>query len=131
MIAALTILLACQLAGEVFVRLIALPVPGPVMGLVFLLIGMAVRGTIPKDLRETANGLLSHLSLLFVPAGVGVILHFERIGSEWLALLAALLLSTWATIAVSALVFVGVTRALGDPAGDDPGGDDPAGEATE
>jgi holin-like protein len=120
MIAALTILLACQLAGEVFVRLTGLPVPGPVMGLVLLLIGMAVRGTIPRDLRETANGLLSHLSLLFVPAGVGVILHFERIGSEWLALLAALLLSTWATIAVSALVFVGVSKAVGDPDGDNP-----------
>ncbi len=123
MIAALTILLACQLAGEVFVRLTGLPVPGPVMGLVFLLIGMAVRGAIPQDLRETANGLLSHLSLLFVPAGVGVILHFERIGSEWLALLAALLLSTWATIAVSALVFVGVSKLVGDPDGEPPAGD--------
>ncbi len=119
MIAALTILLACQLAGEVFVRLTGLPVPGPVMGLVFLLVGMAVRGKIPQDLRDTANGLLSHLSLVFVPAGVGVILHFERIGSEWLALLAALLLSTWATIVVSALVFVGVSKALGAPDGDE------------
>jgi putative effector of murein hydrolase LrgA (UPF0299 family) len=129
MIAALTILLACQLAGEVFVRLTGLPVPGPVMGLVFLLIGMAVRGKIPLDLRDTANGLLSHLSLLFVPAGVGVILHFERIGSEWLALLAALLLSTWATIAVSALVFVGVSKALGAPDGENP--DKPGGDGAE
>lgn len=113
MIAALTILLSCQLAGEVFVRLIAVPIPGPVMGLVVLLIGMAVRGSIPQALRDTANGLLSHLSLLFVPAGVGVILHFERIGTEWLALLAALLVSTWATIAVTALVFTAVARAVG------------------
>ncbi len=113
MIAALTALLACQLAGEVLVRLIGLPVPGPVMGLVFLLLAMAVSGRIPQALRETASGLLSHLSLLFVPAGVGVILHFERIGAEWLALVAALLLSTWATIAVSALVFVGVSKIVG------------------
>ena len=113
MIAALTILLACQLAGEILVRFLGVPVPGPVLGLVFLLAGMAVRGSIPQALRDTSNGLLSHLSLLFVPAGVGVMLHFERIGSEWLALLGALLLSTWATIAVSALVFVGVSRLVG------------------
>jgi len=123
MIAALTILLSCQLAGEVFVRLVALPVPGPVMGLVFLLAGMAVRGRVPQTLRDTANGLLSHLSLLFVPAGVGVMLHFERIGSEWLALLAALLLSTWATIAVSALVFTAVARAVGVSEPEDPNGE--------
>lgn len=120
MIAALTILLSCQLAGEVLVRLTSLPVPGPVLGLVILLAGIGVTGRIPQDLRETATGLLSHLSLLFVPAGVGVMLHFERIGTEWLALLAALLLSTWATIAVSALVFVGVARMVGGADADAP-----------
>lgn len=120
MIAALTILLSCQLAGEVLVRLTSLPVPGPVLGLVILLAGIGVTGRIPQDLRETATGLLSHLSLLFVPAGVGVMLHFERIGTEWLALLAALLLSTWATIAVSALVFVGVARMVGGADADGP-----------
>jgi holin-like protein len=125
MIAALTVLLACQLAGEVFVRLIGLPIPGPVMGLVFLLVGMAVLGRIPQALRDTANGLLSHLSLLFVPAGVGVMLHFERIGDEWLALGAALLLSTWATIAVSALVFVGVSKLVGTAEADEKTGQDP------
>ncbi|WP_436643606.1 CidA/LrgA family protein [Microbaculum sp. FT89] len=123
MIAALTVLLACQLAGEVLVRLTDLPVPGPVLGLVILLIGIGATGRIPQDLRETATGLLTHLSLLFVPAGVGVMLHFERIGTEWLALLAALLLSTWATIAVSALVFVGVTRMVGGAETDDPDGE--------
>jgi len=113
MITALTILLTCQLAGEIAVRLVGLPVPGPVAGMVFLLAGMALYGRIPQILRDTATGLLSHLSLLFVPAGVGVILHFERIGTEWLALTAALLLSTWATIAVSALVFTGVSKRVG------------------
>lgn len=61
--------------------------------------------------------LLSHLSLLFVPAGVGVMLHLGRIAEEWPAILAALLLSTWLAVAVTGLLFarlVGATdRASG------------------
>lgn len=113
MLASLTVLLVCQLVGEFLVRLIDIPIPGPVLGLVLLLAGLAVRGSAPEPLREAANGLLKHLSLLFVPAGVGVMLHFERIGAEWMALIGAVLLSTWATIAVSAAVYRLVARMVG------------------
>ena len=72
MIAALTILLLFQLAGEVLVQLSGLPVPGPVIGMVLLFLALALRGSVSEDLRNTSQTLLSHLSLLFVPAGVGV-----------------------------------------------------------
>jgi holin-like protein len=49
---------------------------------------------VSDELRGTANGLLQHLSLLFVPAGTGVMLHFHRMADEWLALLLSLLGST-------------------------------------
>jgi holin-like protein len=113
MLTSVTTLLGCQLAGEFLVRLMDLPIPGPVLGLVIMLAGLALRGGAPDALRDTANGLLKHLSLLFVPAGVGIMLHFERIGAEWLALIGAVMLSTWATIAVSAVVFRIVARLVG------------------
>lgn len=113
MLTSVTALLGCQLAGEFLVRLMDLPIPGPVLGLVIMLAGLALRGGAPEALRTTADGLLRHLSLLFVPAGVGVMLHFERIGDEWLALVGAVILSTWATIAVSAVVFRIVSRLVG------------------
>jgi holin-like protein len=113
MLTSISALLGCQLTGEIVVRLLDLPIPGPVLGLVIMLAGLALRGGAPDDLRNTANGLLKHLSLLFVPAGVGVMLHFERIGAEWLALIGAVVLSTWATIAVSAVVFRIVARIVG------------------
>jgi len=56
------------------------------------------------DLRETANGLLRHLSLLFVPAGVGVMAHLGRLSHEWLPISVSLVLSTLLTIAVTAVV---------------------------
>jgi holin-like protein len=112
----LLILLACQLAGELLVHLAGLPVPGPVAGLVCLLALCAVRGRPPGTLDDTAPGLLSHLSLLFVPAGVGVMLHGPTIAAEWPALLAALLLSTWLAIAVTAALLSRLLRHAAEPA---------------
>jgi len=115
-LAALTLLLACQLAGETLARLLALPVPGPVLGLVLLLGLLALRRRIWPPLAETANGLLAHLTLLYVPAGVGLMVHLERLRAEWLPLLAALVGSTLATLAVTALVFRLVSRLTERPA---------------
>jgi holin-like protein len=112
MLNALAILLVCQLMGEVLARAVALPVPGPVVGMALLLFALAIRRSIPAELHDTAQGLLRHLSLLFVPAGVGVMLHLARIRSEWLAIIAALLISSLLTLAVTALVFRLVARAV-------------------
>jgi holin-like protein len=103
MLGAVTLLLVYQLAGEALVLALGLPVPGPVIGLALLFVTLVRRGAVPSGLRETANGLLSHLSLLFVPAGTGVMVHFARIGSEWLPIVVALVGSTLLTIAVTGL----------------------------
>ena len=103
MLNALTTLLVFQLVGEVITRLAGWPVPGPVIGMGLLFALLVVRGGPDESLESTANGLLGHLSLLFVPAGTGIMLHAERLESEWLPLAAALLVSTMLTIGVSAL----------------------------
>lgn len=104
MIGALAVLLLFQLAGEVAVRWSGAPVPGPVVGMVLLFLALRGRGTLPAALRTTAETLLSHLSLLFIPAGVGVIQYGTLLAEEWLALVVALVLSTLITVAVTALV---------------------------
>lgn len=104
MLGALTTLLIYQLIGEVLVQMLAMPVPGPVIGMLLLFLSLWVRGGLPEPLRDTANGILQHLSLLFVPAGVGVMVHYSRVSGEWLPILVALLASTALAIAVSALV---------------------------
>lgn len=120
MLPALTALLLCQLIGEAAVRLVDLPVPGPVLGLALLLATLALRRGVPASLEGTAGGLLKHFSLLFVPAGVGVLQHLGRIEAEWLAIAAALLVSSVATIVVTAVVMRGMIRLMkldGDVAG--------------
>lgn len=110
----LAILLACQLVGELVVRLLRLPLPGPVIGAVLLLVLLRIRPDLVGRLRPVGHGLLAHLSLLFVPAGTGVLVHLARVQAEWAPIVLALLLSTVLTIAVSATVFSAVARLRGD-----------------
>lgn len=104
MLGALTLLLVYQLIGEVTVQLLHLPVPGPVVGMLLLFVTLILRGEASSTLRDTANGLLQHLSLLFVPAGVGVMVHGALISAEWLPIAAALIGSTALTMVVTAFV---------------------------
>ena len=66
--------------GEIAVIAFGLPIPGPVVGMALLFVSLIVRGSVTEELGSTANGLLRHLSLLFVPAGVGVMAHLARHG---------------------------------------------------
>ena len=113
MIEALAVLLLFQLVGEVLVQFTGAPIPGPVVGMMLLCAGLLLRGSIPDYLRHTSLALLRYLSLLFVPAGVGVMLYVERIAQEWLAILIALFFSTWLSIAVTAGVMLAMLRLSG------------------
>lgn len=103
MLAALTQLLVFQLVGEVIARGLNLPLPGPVLGMLLLFLALVLRRGPDPQLQAASQGLLQHLSLLFVPAGVGVMVHLHRIAGEWLPLLLSLVVSTAATLAVTAL----------------------------
>lgn len=100
----ITILVIYQLIGEAAVLLLGIPVPGPVVGMALLFLTLVIRRGAAAPLENASTSLLSHLSLLFVPAGVGVLVHFHRIGDEWLPIGVALVLGTLVTLAVTALV---------------------------
>ena len=87
----ITLLLVYQLIGEITVRLLGVPIPGPVLGMVMLFVTLMIRGKAPESVDQASTALLSHLSLLFVPAGVGMMAHFGRIADEWLPITLALL----------------------------------------
>ena len=104
MLIALTQLLFCQLMGEVIARAFDLAIPGPVIGMSLLLVALLYRQSIPEHLETTAEGILSHLSLLFVPAGVGVVAHLTVLGNEWQAIIGSLIGSTVITVLVTGWV---------------------------
>lgn len=87
-------LLTCQLIGEVGVRLTHLPIPGPVLGMLILFAYLTLRRPAANaGLVRAGEGLLKHLQLLFIPAGVGVITMFGEIGRSPVPLIAGLVVS--------------------------------------
>ena len=102
-------LLLLQSAGEALARLLHLPFPGPVVGLVLLLV--ALRWPLVRErVALVAEFLLAHLSLLFVPVGVGVMTHLGLLGQYGLRLGVVIVLSTWVSLGVTALVLRALMR---------------------
>ncbi|WP_373235427.1 CidA/LrgA family protein [Cohaesibacter celericrescens] len=100
----LTAIFVCQLVGEGLVTVLGLPVPGPVAGMALLFAGLMIKGSIPDDLAMVGDTLLKHLSLLFIPAGVGVMLHAALLKREIIPLSVSLVVSTLLAIAVTGLL---------------------------
>src|SRR5882757_9510689 len=121
MIASLSLILLCQLAGEVVVRGLRLPMPGPVIGLLILLLLLLARdrfvalarGPLQGDGVESASrGLLAHLSLLFVPAGVGVVQKLDLLAEHGIAIAVVLAVSVVVTLLVTVATFLLASRLM-------------------
>jgi len=113
MIRMLAIILGFQLVGEVTSRAADLPLPGPVLGLILLVLAFVLRPGLAEAIRPTATGLLAHLSLFFVPAGVGIVAHWDLLRTQGLGLAVAVMGSTLLAIAAGALAFTAVARLTG------------------
>lgn len=113
MLIAIFIIFALQLFGEALQQFFGLSIPGPVIGLILLLAALtltksnrqppfvALRG----KLISTSEHILAYLSLLFVPIGVGVIMHLQLLETQALRILLVILLGTISTMIFTALVF--------------------------
>ena len=96
-------LLLCQSAGELIARGASLAFPGPVLGMLILLLALRVP-FVREPVGAAADALLAHLSLLFVPVGVGVIAHIGLVSQYGGRLLAVVVVSTLLGMAATALV---------------------------
>ncbi|MDO5102864.1 MAG: CidA/LrgA family protein [Lautropia sp.] len=119
MLAAITILLLYQLIGEVITQAFNLPIPGPVIGMVLLFITLVLRGGPDEKLRETSRTLLQYLSMLFIPAGAGVMLHFGTLRTEWLPILLAASVGTLIVIVLTAKLMQHLINRQSSAGGDD------------
>lgn len=126
MIVSLALLLLCQLLGEVIARMLSLPLPGPIIGMILMLGLLLLRDKLtnitPNELRdgtlETTSGvILANLSLLFVPAGVGVVQRLDLFITHGVALVIALLASTVLALLAGLATFRLIARVSGDKAG--------------
>ncbi len=119
MIGAITLLLVCQLLGEAVHRLTGLPLPGAVIGMVLLIGWLALWQRERPTLTAVAGWLTAHLSVMFVPAAVGVINEGAIISRFGIGLLVAIITSTMLTMVVTVIVFRWASRSIADDAAPD------------
>lgn len=109
-LASLTIIILFQLAGDALQNMLRLPIPGPVIGMALLLGGLLLDGRLPTELDRAATGILAYLPMLFVPAGVGVMAHFDLIGANLPAIITGVMVSSVPAIVITAATMRGVER---------------------
>ena len=111
MLPSLTVIVLFEAAGDLLQTLLDLPVPGPVVGMALLLVGLIGKGRLPEGLDRAASGILCYLPMMFVPAGVGIMARFDLIRAEWPAICAALVVSSLLAIVVTAATMRAIERA--------------------
>ena len=105
MVRGFIILIGLLLLGDILSEGLSLPVPGSVIGMVMLFVGLIVIKGVPEDLGKVSDGLIAHIGLLFVPAGAGISLYLGMIAENWLVIVLASFGSTVLTLTFTALVF--------------------------
>ena len=113
MLGALTLILLCQLVGEIISKACKLPVPGPVIGMIIMFCVLAFYArSLPHEIETVGGFLLRYLALLFVPAGVGIITNAELLWRSLLPIAGVIVVGTMLTIGVTGLTMQSVHRRL-------------------
>ena len=111
MLRSLFIIFFFQLLGEAIQKFFEINIPGPVIGLILLLLVFIffIKNASPfrkikKEISETSHQIIIYLSLLFVPIGVGVVMHINYLGDNLFKILAIIIIGTLSTLVFVAYV---------------------------
>ncbi|MCO6017522.1 CidA/LrgA family protein [Carnobacterium divergens] len=107
-------ILSFSFLGEVLSKVFTLPIPGSVIGMLLLFLALQFKVLKVKDVETVGGFLLGNLSILFLPAGVGIMVYFPVIKDTWWLLLIISLLTTAFTIGFVGLIVQGVKRKFED-----------------
>jgi len=101
----LIIILLCQFVGELLAYSLSLPIPGTILGMILLLLGLILSQPCRQQVEPAVSVLIRHLTLLFFPIGAGLVLEWPTFAQHGNAIIIALTLGTLATIVIVALGF--------------------------
>ncbi|NDB38593.1 MAG: antiholin [Proteobacteria bacterium] len=120
MLRAIFIIFFFQLLGEAIKKFFEMRIPGPVLGLILLLIVLiflkrfktAAITNLKEDVINTSNYILNYLSLLFVPIGVGVVMHLSYLENNLFKVLIIVFISTILTIGLTAFLMEKINKRI-------------------
>lgn len=109
-VAAIMTLLVFQVMGAQFARVASLPLPGPLAGMLLLVLALLAWGRVPKPLERASAGLLRHMVLVLIPSVAGVIAYARPLANAWLPFVVACVFGAAVTLAVTGLSFQWMLR---------------------
>jgi holin-like protein len=120
MLRSIFIIFFYQLLGEAVKKIFEIRIPGPVIGLILLLVSLILLNklktrfvnNLKKEVADTSNYLLKYLSFLFVPIGVGVVMHFSYLENNLSKVLFIIFISTVLTISITAFLMEKINKKL-------------------
>lgn len=101
----LFVLIAFWLAGSALVEWLGWPIPGSVVGLLGLWVALVLNRGVPDWLKQPSSLLIRYLTLLFVPAGVGLINHWDRLMTHGLEMVMIIAASTLLASVAMVVIF--------------------------
>jgi len=111
MLKSLFIIFFYQLLGEAIQKIFEINIPGPVIGLILLLLSfiffskrLTQSKKMIKEISATSNQIINYLSLLFVPIGVGVVMHINYLGDNLFKIFSIIIIGTLTTLVFTAFV---------------------------
>ena len=118
MLKSIFIIFLFQLIGESIQKYFELTIPGPVIGLILLLMSFILLknnknlfvNKVKNEISSTAIHISNYLSLLFVPIGVGVVMHLSYLEKNYIEVLGVIFFSTILTIGFTALVMEAINN---------------------
>jgi holin-like protein len=120
MLRSIFIIFFYQLLGEAVKKIFEIRIPGPVIGLILLLVSLILLNklktrfvnNLKKEVADTSTYLLKYLSFLFVPIGVGVVMHFSYLENNLSKVLFIIFVSTILTISITAFLMEKINKKL-------------------
>ncbi len=97
------IVMVCFFLGQAIQHFSRLPVPGSIIGLFILFIGLVTGVCRAEWVESTCNLLIKHMALLFVPVGVGLMNYLGIIENNAAIIFASTLGSTTIVLIVIGL----------------------------
>lgn len=105
MLVSLFVIAACYFAGESVSHILPVPLPGPIVGLLLLLLIFKLRPALFARMATHIPPLLAHLALLFLPATTGIMVSYTLLQGYWPAVIIAVIVSTLLSLITGVLVF--------------------------
>ena len=100
-----------QLVGEFIQKFLEISIPGPVIGLILLLTDLLIKNkyfnastNFQNDLIRSCESLLNYLPLLFIPVGVGVVMHLTLLEDNLISVITIIILGTLLTLAITGFI---------------------------